>query len=90
MKSITIWLIWVVLSLSVGGYFLYTLLAGEDKTEFLIGETTYGHYQIELACATCHTDPFGGKEVLQDACLNCHAEELEEAQRRRGTDRSLR
>ena len=79
MKSKTIWLIWVVLSLSIGGYFLYTLLAGEDKTEFLIGETTYGHYQIELACATCHTDPFGGKEVLQDACLNCHAEELEEA-----------
>ena len=53
------------------------MLYGEDKTELLIGETTYGHYQIEMACETCHTSPFGGQEVLQNACLNCHAEELE-------------
>lgn len=35
--------------------------------------TTTGHYQIELACGSCHT-PFAG--VRNDACLACHGEEL--------------
>ncbi len=43
---------------------------------YLVGETTHGHHQIEMACNTCHTSPFGGTEVLQDACVSCHGEEL--------------
>jgi hypothetical protein len=43
------------------------------KTMFLPGATTDGHYQIEIACETCHT-PFQG--VSNDACLGCHGEEL--------------
>ena len=43
---------------------------------FLSGTTTHGHYQIELACQSCRT-PFEG--VRQDACLKCHAQELETA-----------
>lgn len=50
-----------------------------NKSDFLIGDTSHGHFQIEMACESCHTDPFGGPEVLQDACTTCHAEELEEA-----------
>ncbi len=73
------WAVWVLLSLVLAGYYAYKILYAEDKTELLIGSATYGHYQIEMACETCHTDPFGGKEVLQDACVSCHAEELEEA-----------
>ena len=55
------------------------MFLGKDKSDFLIGETTYGHYQIEMECTACHTDPFGGPEVLQDACVNCHAQDLEDA-----------
>lgn len=43
------------------------------KTMLLPGETTHGHYQIELACNACHTPMMG---VKQDACLECHQEEL--------------
>lgn len=71
------WIIWLLLTLGIAGYYSFQMLFGVDKTEFLIGETTYGHYQIELACETCHTSPFGGEEILQNACLNCHAEELD-------------
>jgi len=51
-------------------------LTGEDKTVFLPGKTTHGHYQIEMACIACHSDAFGSGEVLQEACMNCHGEEL--------------
>ena len=43
------------------------------KTMMQPGETTHGHYQIELACNACHTPMMG---VKQDACLDCHQEEL--------------
>ena len=39
----------------------------------LPGQTSHGHYQIELACNACHTPNMG---VKQDACLECHQEEL--------------
>ncbi len=55
---------------------MVTLLVSEDKSDFIIGEASHGHHQIEMACDTCHTDAFGAGEVLQDACENCHAEEL--------------
>lgn len=47
-----------------------------QKSEFLIGEATAGHHQIELACDACHQDAFGGDASLQTACLGCHNEEL--------------
>lgn len=80
MKVKLTWLLWLIVSIGIGGYFGYILLASEDKSEFLIGETTYGHYQIEMSCSSCHSEAFGGPEVLQNACMNCHAEELEQAQ----------
>ncbi len=46
---------------------------------FLPGETSHGHYQIELACEACHVKPFGGPELRQQACEGCHAAQLEEA-----------
>ncbi|WP_223826068.1 cytochrome c3 family protein [Spongiibacter pelagi] len=41
-----------------------------------MGEMTHGHHQIAMECSACHTDPFGGKEILQNACVDCHGEEL--------------
>ncbi|HEY7772746.1 MAG TPA: cytochrome c3 family protein [Marinagarivorans sp.] len=79
MKAYTLWIIWLVAFLLGMTYLLVRMIFGEQKSEFLIGDTTYGHYQIEMACETCHTTPFGGQEVLQDACTQCHAEELEAA-----------
>ncbi|AWB66816.1 hypothetical protein C2869_10410 [Saccharobesus litoralis] len=73
------WIIWTVLTLALSGYLGYTLVAAEDKTEFIVGAPTHGHFQIELACESCHTSPFGGPEILQNACLNCHEQELEAA-----------
>jgi hypothetical protein len=49
------------------------------RSMFLPGKTTHGHYQIEMACETCHTSPFGGKNVLQDSCVKCHGAELKAA-----------
>ena len=48
-----------------------------DRTVFLPGATSDGHYQIELDCEACHTAGFGGREVIQDACVECHGAELE-------------
>lgn len=75
-----IWSAWVLLTLLICGYLGYRLLAEEaDKSVFLLGETTHGHHQIELSCASCHSSAFGGGEVLQNACVDCHADALSAA-----------
>lgn len=68
--------VWLAASLGAAGY-LALRVGGDDRTLFLPGETTAGHYQIELACESCH-EPFGG--VRQEACLTCHEAELEAAE----------
>ena len=67
----TIWLTWVIISVSISGYYFYRLYS-DDKRAFLPGPTSHGHHQIEMACGACHSDPFGGGPVLQKACENCH------------------
>lgn len=69
------WVYWVVISLLITGYLVYRLY-DEDKTIYSPGAMSHGHYQIEMACASCHTDSFGGGEVIQEACVNCHGAEL--------------
>ncbi|MBM96723.1 MAG: hypothetical protein CMI09_12880 [Oceanospirillaceae bacterium] len=71
-----IWLLWLVSTLALAGFLGYELAYEKEKPNFLIGKSTHGHYQIELACDACHTSPFGGEEVLQDACVSCHGDEL--------------
>ena len=46
----------------------------EDQRLFLPGDTTHGHYQIELACDACH-DPDGG--INANSCTDCHQAELD-------------
>ncbi len=48
-------------------------LENSDKRRHLPGDTSHGHYQIEMACKQCHA-PFKG--VSNDACLKCHEAEL--------------
>lgn len=74
-----IWIAWLCVVVAIGSFLGFRLWASEDRSLFLVGATTSGHHQIELACEACHTSPFGGGEVLQDACVGCHAKELKEA-----------
>ena len=71
-----IWLVWLVMSGGLVAWLTWSLVTEKEQTVFLVGETTHGHHQIEMACTACHTDPFGGTEVLQNACVDCHGEEL--------------
>jgi hypothetical protein len=43
---------------------LYYALARGDARLFLTGPSMSGHHQIEIACAVCHTEPYGGDAVL--------------------------
>ncbi len=79
MKKFALWGAWLFVTVALGLYFGQKFLAEGDKSTFLVGEATYGHFQIEMACGTCHSSPFGGDDVLQDACIQCHAEELDVA-----------
>lgn len=69
--------IWLVLSAAAFTW-LYLALPGEtassvDSTIYLPGQTTHGHYQIELKCSACHT-PDG--EVSEQSCIDCHGAAL--------------
>jgi hypothetical protein len=67
---------------TVAGVSLYLGLSvvGEDQRVFLPGETSDGHYQIELVCTACHTSQFTSAADLQQACVGCHAAELARAE----------
>lgn len=71
------WALWGVLSLG-------TALGMANKLRdptlsrkvFLPGETSHGHYQIELECSVCHAEEFSAQGDFQAACVKCHADEL--------------
>jgi hypothetical protein len=76
LKKVRAWAIWAVLSAILGSYLGCTLI-GTDKRVFLPGKTTDGHYQFEVACASCHgEDGFAGGDALQKSCVRCHGAEL--------------
>lgn len=74
-------ILWLLLTVGIGAWLSHVILKAEDKSALLPGVTTHGHYQIELACAACHTDEekeniFTSSGVPNSACNNCHAEDL--------------
>lgn len=82
------WIAWGALTLAIAGYLTLGLVSERAASHpllvtaralFMPGKTSHGHYQIELKCEACHTDAFGGKDALQDACVKCHGAELKEA-----------
>ncbi len=73
---------WLALTLVLGSVLAWALLDPAPsplRAWFAPGPMTHGHHQIELACGACHTDAFGGGAVLQEACVNCHGEQLTQA-----------
>ncbi|RCU51528.1 ammonia-forming cytochrome c nitrite reductase subunit c552 [Corallincola holothuriorum] len=73
------WSSWIAMSIAAAAYLGYVMFASADKELLLIGEASHGHYQIELACSSCHGDGFSSEKDLQNACISCHGEELEVA-----------
>lgn len=74
------WSLWAALSAALTGALLLPLYSNEGNKElFLPGETTHGHYQIELECGECHTEQFSDGAVLQGACVKCHGDDLEKS-----------
>jgi hypothetical protein len=68
------WLAWLIGSFGAAAALGYTLFQGDDKTLFMPGPLSPGHHQLADSCGTCHTDSFGGGEVLQQACIDCHGD----------------
>jgi hypothetical protein len=75
-RNVMLWVLWITLTVPAGLFVIGVVVYGGNRSFLLIGRTTNGHHQIELACDACHTSVFGGAEVLQDACVNCHGAEL--------------
>lgn len=72
-----LWILWLILTVSGGSVLLASVLyGGPARKVLLIGKTTVGHHQIELACESCHTESFSDVNSIQTACLNCHEQEL--------------
>jgi len=59
--------------------YLGSALRGERRTLFLPGETSPGHRQIEMRCELCHRESFASADDIQSACVECHGDELREA-----------
>ena len=74
MSQYRLWIIWIIGSIYVSGLLSYWMFFSEDKTQFLPGDTSYAHYQIELKCSACHEE-WG--EVKQNACMDCHEQQME-------------
>lgn len=71
-----LWALWLAGTAGLTVYLGLTMTKGEGAQVFLPGTTSHGHYQIETKCHVCHTPMLG---VKQEACLKCHAAELEAA-----------
>ncbi len=76
-KSGKYWALWILSTLA-GGFILVAgmIYGGPTRAKLLIGDTTSGHHQIEMACSACHTTPFAGRDEIEKTCLNCHKAEL--------------
>lgn len=71
-----LWLLWFALAIvGISAFVAAMVYGGPLRSQLLIGKTTSGHHQIELACNVCH-QPFGGDAAMQDACEYCHSAEL--------------
>jgi len=79
MSSRLAWISSVFVALALSSYLAHAMSFG-DRRQFLPGSTTSGHHQIEERCELCHSASFSDREVLQAACVECHAEELRQAE----------
>jgi len=74
-KNKNFWILWLLLMIAVITYFSGNLLDGKDKTIFMPGPLTSGHYQIDIKCKACHGESFSSREDMQKKCISCHGEQ---------------
>ena len=75
-----LWTCWALVTAAAVAWAVASLLVGGDRGLLLVGATTDGHHQIELACETCHAAPLStATEALNEACRACHEDELADA-----------
>ena len=48
-RTLMLWIVWITFSAAGGGFVLATIVYGGNRSFLLIGKTTSGHHQIELA-----------------------------------------
>jgi len=70
----TLWVLWLAGTLAAALYLAYALLGKADRELLMPGPLSAGHHQLSESCESCHTDPLGGGELLQKACVNCHGD----------------
>lgn len=76
MSKRVLWIIWLLSSLLLAGALGYELFAQPQKPHFLPGQTSVGHFQIELSCGACHSESFSDRDTIQQSCVDCHGAEL--------------
>jgi len=69
------WIVWGLGSVASLAVLLF-VLNSSDRSLFLSGALTNGHYQIGIKCEACHLTPFAGDEGIQKACVQCHQQDL--------------
>ena len=70
------WLAWLLLTIVVSAWLGYLMFSQDtDKKIFMPGALSPGHHQLADACDSCHVDSFGGGEVLQQSCVDCHGKD---------------
>lgn len=72
-----LWILWGFATILLLASAAAVMAYGGPRHWFLIGKTTDAHHQMELACTSCHTDWFGGRESLEAACRDCHQSDLD-------------
>lgn len=77
MSILKLFIVWTATSISAAAFLGYNMFVKNEKSAFIPGETSHGHYQIELKCSACHTPMMG---VKQDACMSCHEQEMKDIQ----------
>lgn len=76
-KTTQLWLLWFLLTVFGGCVMVAGMFyGGPSRAKLLIGETTSGHHQIELACGACHTSSFNSSDDIDKTCHGCHDAEL--------------
>ena len=69
----TYWAAWLLVSIVLGVWLGNAMLDDKaDRAVLMPGELSPGHHQLSEKCEACHSDAFGGGEVIQEACVDCH------------------
>ncbi|MEM7258802.1 MAG: cytochrome c3 family protein, partial [Pseudomonadota bacterium] len=69
------WVVWIVATISIALFLGSRMVSSEQQQLFMPGPLSDGHHQLELSCGSCHLNPLGGGEVLQQSCIDCHGED---------------